>query len=45
MSVLDKARIVDMYRCGGNLKQLAEALDININTAKSTATTDKEMSK
>ncbi|XP_049269195.1 uncharacterized protein LOC125757620 [Rhipicephalus sanguineus] len=32
VSVLDRARIVDFYRRGGDLKQLAEALGINMNT-------------
>ncbi|KAH7940357.1 hypothetical protein HPB52_023544 [Rhipicephalus sanguineus] len=34
VSVLDRARIVDVYRHGGDLKQLAEALGINMKTAR-----------
>ncbi|KAH7962280.1 hypothetical protein HPB52_015321 [Rhipicephalus sanguineus] len=34
VSVLDRARIVDVYRRGGGLKQLAEALGTNIKTSK-----------
>ncbi|KAH7939850.1 hypothetical protein HPB52_018151 [Rhipicephalus sanguineus] len=44
VSVLDRARIVDVYRRGGDLKQLAEALGINIKTARSIAATDRQKS-
>ncbi|KAH7972905.1 hypothetical protein HPB52_018630 [Rhipicephalus sanguineus] len=44
VSVLDRARNVDVYRCGGDLKQLAEALSINIKTARSIAATDRQKS-
>ncbi|KAH7984014.1 hypothetical protein HPB52_016188 [Rhipicephalus sanguineus] len=42
VSVLDRARIVDVYRRGGDLKQLAQALGINIKTARSIAATDRQ---
>ncbi|KAL1477377.1 hypothetical protein MTO96_035780 [Rhipicephalus appendiculatus] len=45
VSVVDRARIVDVYRRGGDLKQLADALSINIKTARSIAATDREVSK
>ncbi|KAL1444950.1 hypothetical protein MTO96_045293 [Rhipicephalus appendiculatus] len=45
VSVVDRARIVDVYRRGGDLKQLADALGINIKTARSIAATDREVSK
>ncbi|KAH7967720.1 hypothetical protein HPB52_002014 [Rhipicephalus sanguineus] len=44
VSVLDTARIVDAYRHGGDLKELAEALGINIKTARSIAATDRQTS-
>ncbi|KAH7946868.1 hypothetical protein HPB52_005220 [Rhipicephalus sanguineus] len=44
VSVVDRARIVDVYRRGGDLKQLAEALGINIKTARSIAATDRQIS-
>ncbi|KAH7936465.1 hypothetical protein HPB52_023675 [Rhipicephalus sanguineus] len=44
VSVLDRARIVDVYWRGGDLKQLAEALDINIKTARSITATDRQTS-
>ncbi|KAL1483647.1 hypothetical protein MTO96_050204, partial [Rhipicephalus appendiculatus] len=43
VSVVDRARIVDVYRRGGDLKQLA--LGINIKAARSIAATDREVSK
>ncbi|KAL1436294.1 hypothetical protein MTO96_049807 [Rhipicephalus appendiculatus] len=45
VSVVDRARIVDVYRRGGDLKQLADALGIHIKTARVIAATDKEVSK
>ncbi|KAH8018559.1 hypothetical protein HPB51_008888 [Rhipicephalus microplus] len=43
--VVDRARIVDVYRRGGDLKQLADPLGINIKIARSIAATDRETSK
>ncbi|KAL1486296.1 hypothetical protein MTO96_047022 [Rhipicephalus appendiculatus] len=45
VSVVDRARIVEVYRRGGDLKQLADALGINIKTARLIAATDREVSK
>ncbi|KAH6929422.1 hypothetical protein HPB50_000183 [Hyalomma asiaticum] len=45
VSAPDTARIVDVHRSGGDLKQLADALGINVKTASSVAATDREMSK
>ncbi|KAH7957344.1 hypothetical protein HPB52_017976 [Rhipicephalus sanguineus] len=44
VSVLERARIVGGYRRDGGLKQLAEALGINIKTARSFAATDRQKS-
>ncbi|KAH7932452.1 hypothetical protein HPB52_024536 [Rhipicephalus sanguineus] len=40
----DNPRNVDVYRRGGDLNQLAEALGINIKTARSIAATDRQKS-
>ncbi|KAH7973946.1 hypothetical protein HPB49_007627 [Dermacentor silvarum] len=44
VSDIDRARIVDASRRGGNLKQLAATLGINVKTARSIAATDREVS-
>ncbi|KAH7933763.1 hypothetical protein HPB49_016964 [Dermacentor silvarum] len=44
VSDIDRARIVDASRRGGNFKQLAATLGINVRTARSIAATDREVS-
>lgn len=41
VSNVDRARIVEVYRRGGDLKLLAETLGINVKTARSIAATDR----
>ncbi|KAH7980081.1 hypothetical protein HPB49_012979 [Dermacentor silvarum] len=42
VSRVDRERIVDTFRRGGNLKQLAATLGINIKTVRSIAATDRD---
>lgn len=44
VSDVDRARIIDACRRGGDVKQLAETLGINVKTARSIAATDREVS-
>lgn len=45
VSEVDRARIVDAARRGGDLKNIAQALGINVKTARSIAATDRETPK
>lgn len=45
VSAVDRSRIIDAHRRGGDLKQLAETLGINIKTVRSIAATDRETAK
>ncbi|KAH7948851.1 hypothetical protein HPB49_002796 [Dermacentor silvarum] len=45
VSAVDRSRIIDAHRRGGDLKQLAETLGINIKTVPSIAATDRETAK
>ncbi|KAL1478844.1 hypothetical protein MTO96_052337 [Rhipicephalus appendiculatus] len=45
LSVVDRARIVDGNRRGGDIRQLAYALGINIKTSRWITATDREASK
>nr|XP_054934453.1 uncharacterized protein LOC129388337 [Dermacentor andersoni] len=45
VSAVDRSRIIDAYRRGGNLKQLAQTLGINIKTVRSITATDRETAK
>ncbi|KAL1442179.1 hypothetical protein MTO96_046512 [Rhipicephalus appendiculatus] len=44
VSYVDRARIIDACRRGGDVKQLAETLGINVKTARSIAAIDREAS-
>lgn len=45
VSAVDRSRIIDAYRRGGYLKQLAQTLGINIKTVRSITATDRETAK
>ncbi|KAH7951885.1 hypothetical protein HPB52_014794 [Rhipicephalus sanguineus] len=45
VSPVDRCRIIDVHRRGGDLKVLSETLGINIKTVRSIAATDRDTAK
>ncbi|KAL1468996.1 hypothetical protein MTO96_046573 [Rhipicephalus appendiculatus] len=45
VSPVDRCRIIDVHRRGGDLKVLSQTLGINIKTVRSIAATDRDTAK